>query len=69
MALLLTSISLFGIYTWMCVLILLVLLTMLISKLGRFLSLTLKEPITTAADDKFFDIFTNFSTKIRYDIT
>ena len=32
------------------------------------LSLTLKAPITTAADDKFWYI-SQFSTKIRYDIT
>ena len=31
--------------------------------------LTLKAPITTAADDKFCDIFTNFLQKIRYDVT
>ena len=29
--------------------------------------LTLKVPITTAADDKFCDIFLNFGKKIRYD--
>ena len=31
--------------------------------------LTLKVPITTAAEDKFFDIFPNFWKKIRYDIS
>ena len=31
--------------------------------------LTLKAPITTAADDKFCDKFSQFSTTIRYDIT
>ena len=31
--------------------------------------LTLKAPITTAADDKFCDIFHNFQKKIRHDIT
>ena len=31
--------------------------------------LTLKAPITTAAEDKFCDIFFQFSKKIRYDIT
>ena len=31
-------------------------------------SVTLKAPITTAADDKFCDIFPNFRKKIRYDI-
>ena len=31
--------------------------------------LTLKSPITTAADDKFCDIYPNFQQKIRYDIT
>ena len=30
------------------------------------LSLTLKASITTAADDKFCDIFPNFRKKIRY---
>ena len=32
-------------------------------------SLTFKAPITTAADDKFLRHFSQFSTKIRYDIT
>ena len=32
-----------------------------------FVSLTLKGPITTAADDKFCNIFLNFR-KVRYDI-
>ena len=31
--------------------------------------LTLKAPITTAADDKFFNIFPNFRKKIRYEIS
>ena len=31
--------------------------------------LTLKAPITTAADGKFFNIFTRFLTKIKYDIS
>ena len=31
--------------------------------------LTLKAPITTAADDKFCDIFPNFFKEIRYDIS
>ena len=31
--------------------------------------LTLKAPITTAAEDKFFDIFLDFQKKIRYDIS
>ena len=30
--------------------------------------LTLKAPITTAADDKFCDVFSNFQKKIRYDL-
>ena len=30
--------------------------------------LTLKAPITTAEDDNFCDIFSNFRKKIRYDI-
>ena len=35
--------------------------------LGLF-SLTLKVPITTAAEDKFCNIYSKFSKKIRYDI-
>ena len=31
--------------------------------------LTLKAPVTAAADDKFFDIFSNFRKKIRHEIT
>ena len=31
--------------------------------------ITLIAPITTAADDKFCDIFSNFLKKIRYDIS
>ena len=31
--------------------------------------LTIKEPITTAADNKFFDIFSNLLKKIMYDIS
>ena len=31
--------------------------------------LILKAPITTAADDKFCDIFPNFQKNIRYDIS
>ena len=31
--------------------------------------LVLKAPITTAADDKVCNIFSNFQKKIRYDIT
>ena len=33
------------------------------------LNFTLKAPITTAADDKFCDIFFNYQKKIRYDIS
>ena len=33
------------------------------------LLLTLKAPITIAADDKFCDIFSNFRKRIRYDIS
>ena len=32
-------------------------------------NLTLKAPIMTAADDKFYDIFPNFQKNIRHDIT
>ena len=34
-----------------------------------FASLTLKAPIKTATDNKFWDIFSNFQKKIRHDIS
>ena len=36
---------------------------------NMFSLLTLKGPITTAADDKFCDIFPSFKKKIRNDIS
>ena len=38
-------------------------------KLPLYSSLTLKERLTIAADDKFWDIFPNFRKKIRYEIS
>ena len=31
--------------------------------------LTLKAPITTATDDKFYNIFPNFHKNVRYDVS